>query len=286
MKFLAVLSIAPQDGSGGCWPRPRNDRLASAMIAAAMVSVVRAVAAEEFVEAARAMGNPPWRIARVHILPNIVPAVLSIAPQDGSGGCWPRPRNDRLASAMIAAAMVPVVPRPRPAAARAVLGGDAQHRQELHGPSPLDGPGRGSPARCWAGCGRGRSARAGCPWRGPPPRTPPPLLAIPFLILAIALAAFLGPSLVNAMIAIGLSATAMVSVAWTRIAGTMLGRMWTRAIRQGGLPMARAASNPVPDPGDRAGCVPRPEPRQRDDRHRPLGDLDPHPADPSIQPPA
>ena len=34
------------------------------------------MAAEEFVEAARAMGNPPWRIARVHILPNIVPAIL------------------------------------------------------------------------------------------------------------------------------------------------------------------------------------------------------------------
>jgi peptide/nickel transport system permease protein/oligopeptide transport system permease protein len=33
------------------------------------------------------------------------------------------------------------------------------------------------------------------------------MLAIPFLILAIALAAFLGPSLTNAMIAIGLSAT-------------------------------------------------------------------------------
>jgi len=33
------------------------------------------------------------------------------------------------------------------------------------------------------------------------------LLAIPFLILAIALAAFLGPSLTNAMIAIGISAT-------------------------------------------------------------------------------
>ena len=32
------------------------------------------------------------------------------------------------------------------------------------------------------------------------------LLAMPFLILAIALAAFLGPSLTNAMIAIGLSA--------------------------------------------------------------------------------
>jgi peptide/nickel transport system permease protein len=37
---------------------------------------VRAVAAEEFVEAARAVGNPPWRIALVHILPNIVPAIL------------------------------------------------------------------------------------------------------------------------------------------------------------------------------------------------------------------
>src|SRR5204863_3523668 len=33
------------------------------------------------------------------------------------------------------------------------------------------------------------------------------LLACPFLILAIALAAFLGPSLTNAMIAIGISAT-------------------------------------------------------------------------------
>src|SRR3546814_7789761 len=32
------------------------------------------------------------------------------------------------------------------------------------------------------------------------------LLSIPFLILAIALAAFLGPSLINAMIAIGVSA--------------------------------------------------------------------------------
>ncbi|WP_375457249.1 ABC transporter permease [uncultured Methylobacterium sp.] len=37
---------------------------------------VQAVAAEEFVEAARAVGNPPWRIALVHILPNIVPAIL------------------------------------------------------------------------------------------------------------------------------------------------------------------------------------------------------------------
>ncbi len=37
---------------------------------------VRGVAAEEFIEAARALGNPPWRIALRHILPNIVPAIL------------------------------------------------------------------------------------------------------------------------------------------------------------------------------------------------------------------
>jgi peptide/nickel transport system permease protein len=34
------------------------------------------VKVEEYVEAARAVGNPRWRIALVHILPNILPAVL------------------------------------------------------------------------------------------------------------------------------------------------------------------------------------------------------------------
>lgn len=34
------------------------------------------VKAEDYVEAARALGNSPLRIARVHILPNIMPAVL------------------------------------------------------------------------------------------------------------------------------------------------------------------------------------------------------------------
>src|SRR5690349_228501 len=29
MKFLATLSICPQDGEGGCWPRPRKERAAS-----------------------------------------------------------------------------------------------------------------------------------------------------------------------------------------------------------------------------------------------------------------
>ena len=35
-KFFAVLSMLPQDGAGGCWPRPRNDSAASAMMAAAI----------------------------------------------------------------------------------------------------------------------------------------------------------------------------------------------------------------------------------------------------------
>ena len=32
--------------------------------------------ATEWVEAARALGNPPWRTAVVHVLPNIVPPLL------------------------------------------------------------------------------------------------------------------------------------------------------------------------------------------------------------------
>lgn len=37
---------------------------------------VLSVKAEDYVEAARALGNPPWRIAFSHILPNILPALL------------------------------------------------------------------------------------------------------------------------------------------------------------------------------------------------------------------
>jgi peptide/nickel transport system permease protein len=37
---------------------------------------VMAVKVEDYVEAARAMGNPGWRIALFHILPNILPALL------------------------------------------------------------------------------------------------------------------------------------------------------------------------------------------------------------------
>jgi peptide/nickel transport system permease protein len=37
---------------------------------------VMAVKVEDYVESARAVGNPHWRIALVHILPNILPALL------------------------------------------------------------------------------------------------------------------------------------------------------------------------------------------------------------------
>ena len=37
---------------------------------------VMAVMVEDYVEAARAVGNPRWRIALVHVLPNILPALL------------------------------------------------------------------------------------------------------------------------------------------------------------------------------------------------------------------
>jgi peptide/nickel transport system permease protein len=37
---------------------------------------VMGVKVEDYVEAARSIGNPPWRVALVHILPNILPALL------------------------------------------------------------------------------------------------------------------------------------------------------------------------------------------------------------------
>ncbi len=35
-----------------------------------------AIKAEEFILAARAIGNPPWRVALRHVLPNVVPALI------------------------------------------------------------------------------------------------------------------------------------------------------------------------------------------------------------------
>ncbi|HEY4200806.1 MAG TPA: ABC transporter permease [Devosiaceae bacterium] len=67
------------------------------------------------------------------------------------------------------------------------------------------------------------------------------MLAIPFLILAIALAAFLGPSLVNAMIAIGITATPLF-VRLTR--GQVIGvksEDYVEAARSLGNPHVRVA---------------------------------------------
>ncbi len=60
--------------------------LANAMIAIGVTATpifirltrgqVMSVKVEDYVEAARAMGNPRWRIALFHILPNIMPALL------------------------------------------------------------------------------------------------------------------------------------------------------------------------------------------------------------------
>lgn len=69
---------------------------------------VLAVKAEDYVEAARALGNPPWRIALSHILPNILPALLVQA-------------TPSIAAAIIRRGRA-VVPRTRPAAAGTVLG--------------------------------------------------------------------------------------------------------------------------------------------------------------------
>jgi peptide/nickel transport system permease protein len=64
----------------------RSPSLGNAMIAIGIATTpifvrltrgqVMAVKVEDYVEAARAVGNPHWRIACVHILPNILPALL------------------------------------------------------------------------------------------------------------------------------------------------------------------------------------------------------------------
>ena len=63
---------------------------------------------EDYVEAARAVGNPHWRIALRHVLPNIVPPLLVQATLAIAGA------DHRRGGA--------VLPRPRPAAAGAVAG--------------------------------------------------------------------------------------------------------------------------------------------------------------------
>src|SRR2546430_4238972 len=44
-KRWAVLSMEPHDGAGGCWPSPKKDRLASAMMAGAIEKGTRTISA-------------------------------------------------------------------------------------------------------------------------------------------------------------------------------------------------------------------------------------------------
>ena len=77
VPFL-ILAIALAAFLG---PSLENAMIAIGVAAApAFVRVARGaaidVAAQDFVEAARAIGNPPWRVAVRHVLPNIIPPLL------------------------------------------------------------------------------------------------------------------------------------------------------------------------------------------------------------------
>jgi peptide/nickel transport system permease protein len=73
-------------GYGGKWTDALISRITDAMIAIGVTATpifvrltrgqVLAVKVEDYVEAARAVGNPPTRIALKHILPNILPALI------------------------------------------------------------------------------------------------------------------------------------------------------------------------------------------------------------------
>jgi peptide/nickel transport system permease protein len=77
VPFL-ILAIALAAFLG---PALENAMLAIAIAAAPVfVRLARGMAldaaATDWVEAARALGNPPWRVALVHVAPNIVPALM------------------------------------------------------------------------------------------------------------------------------------------------------------------------------------------------------------------
>ena len=97
---------------------------------------VMSVKVENYIEAARAVGNPRWRIALVHILPNILPAA---AGADYTVDCG---RDHRRSRAFL--------PGSRPAAASALLGQHAQLRRSAFSstsPGWPFGPGAGDFSR-------------------------------------------------------------------------------------------------------------------------------------------
>ena len=86
---------------------------------------VMAVKVEDYVEAARAVGNPAWRVALVHVLPNILPSLMVQA------SLVDRSRHHRRGGAFLS--------RARPAAAGAVVGQHAQRGATFPGQRAVDG---------------------------------------------------------------------------------------------------------------------------------------------------
>ena len=80
---------------------------------------------EDYVEAARAVGNPHWRIALRHVLPNIVPPLLVQA-------------SLAIAGAIIAEAALSFLGLGQQPPAPS-LGQHAEHRAALHRPGAVDG---------------------------------------------------------------------------------------------------------------------------------------------------
>ena len=115
-------------------------------------------AANDYVEAARALGNPPWRVAARHVLPE------HRATHPGAGDAGHRHGDHRRGQ--------PVLPRPRAAAAGAVLGLDAELGPAFPDPGAVarDLPRGGDlPDRAGLQPDRRRPARRA----GPPPALTP-----------------------------------------------------------------------------------------------------------------
>ena len=94
------------------------------------------VKVEDYVEAARALGNPPWRIALRHVLPNVTAPLIVQATL-------------AIAAAVIAEASLSFLGLGQQPP-DAELGQHAQHREELRRPGAVDGGVAGAgDLRCW-----------------------------------------------------------------------------------------------------------------------------------------
>ena len=98
------------------------------------------VKVEDYIEAARAVGNPPWRVAWRHVMPNVLAPLIVQATL-------------AVAAAVIAEASLSFLGS-RPATAGAELGQHAEHREGLRRQRPVDGDLAG---RCRSSCSCCRS---------------------------------------------------------------------------------------------------------------------------------